>query len=157
MKASRRYCSNGDGVVVGLPSDPDGMPSRSQGFAGNVDRPGKDREDVEPKQQPSPPSTPSPDDHDSHREDTAAAPMDGDEQNKSHEESLPKPQQDPLHWFGILVPRELRSVKMSFSSALEAPIVEAANLGRELRQIEAEIRGARKAVKKAEKTAGGGR
>ena len=63
---------------------------------------------------------------------------------------------DPLHWYGILVPRELRSAQSCFSSALSSPLVRVATYTRELREVEAAINRTRKAVRRAEKVAESG-
>ncbi|KAK4543393.1 hypothetical protein LTR36_005536 [Oleoguttula mirabilis] len=115
---------------------------------------GENDEKTEPRQQPSPPSTPAPDDH-------AQRPVKSDAPtaNKQNEPAPPPqvssgPPRDPLHWFGILVPRELRSAQSSFSCALAGPLLDAVNAGRALRGVEAEIRRVRKAVRRMEKAAG---
>ncbi|KAK0251174.1 hypothetical protein LTR91_005286 [Friedmanniomyces endolithicus] len=105
---------------------------------------------AEPSQQPSPPSTPvekSLDDAPAeHQED----PKTQDEQQGPYTGPTAA-SRDPLKWFGILVPRELRSTQTSFCSAVDGPIAAAANAARGMRETEAEIRKVRKAVKKAEK------
>ena len=112
-------------------------------------------EKSEPQQQPSPPSTPAPDRDDA---EVAEAGPDatgslGDEKSLASKVSSTT-SQEPLHWFGILVPRELRSAQTSFSTATHGLVVQAVNAARGMRDVEAEIRRVRKAVKKAEKAAG---
>ncbi|WPH01622.1 Hypothetical protein R9X50_00447100 [Acrodontium crateriforme] len=58
---------------------------------------------------------------------------------------------DPLHWYGILVPRELRNTQSSFSAAIDENIGPAVTSAKSMREIEFEIRKTRKALKKAEK------
>jgi hypothetical protein len=114
------------------------------------------KEEESMQQQPSPPGTPEP-------------------QSKPDEEEEKKPDQteeskptNPLRWYGVLVPPELRRAQSAFSATLEdssasdepddtsidctkSPIADAVNAARSLRDVEAEIRKTRKAVKKAEK------
>lgn len=58
---------------------------------------------------------------------------------------------DPLRWFGILVPPDLRSAQACFTSAVETAAVDAINASRRMREIEVKIRRLRKDIKKAEK------
>lgn len=58
---------------------------------------------------------------------------------------------DPLRWFGILVPPDLRTAQASFASAVETPVADAINAARRMRLIEIEIRKLRKEIRKAEK------
>lgn len=117
----------------------------------------------EPEQQPSPPSTPDPEPSKMALED------DGSEKI---EDQVPV---DPLKWFGILVPSELRKAQTSFSAAVGAtptpppaaegekfsdtagvssPMVEAVNAACGMRETEAEIRRVRKVLRKMEKATG---
>lgn len=110
----------------------------------------------QPTQQPSPPGTPEPEP----REQTA-------EDEKIDQTEKPKPV-NPLRWYGILVPPELKKAQSSFSMLVGnplnteestdpahedavSPITNAVNAGRGLREIETELRKVRKALKKAEK------
>lgn len=111
----------------------------------------------EPKQQqPSPPGTPEPEAH-----------LDEEEEKKPDQTEDSKPI-NPLRWYGVLVPPELKRAQSAFSAVLEdsstsdepdatstvrskSPIADAVNAARALRDIEVEIRKTRKAVKKAEK------
>ncbi|KAJ4357371.1 uncharacterized protein N0V89_001946 [Didymosphaeria variabile] len=68
-------------------------------------------------------------------------PTEKDEEKKS-------PSNDPIRWFGVLVPPALRSAQASFVSAVEGPVVEISNLVKELRQQEIEIGRVRKQIKK---------
>lgn len=56
---------------------------------------------------------------------------------------------DPLHWFGILVPPALRTSQNSFKTAAMQSIPALASLAKELRDIEIEVRRARKKLRKA--------
>lgn len=113
-------------------------------------------EESQPKQQPSPPGTPEPEDREKPTED-----------EKTEEAGKAKPV-NPLRWYGVLVPPELRKAQSAFSAVLGSPIhaeekdIEArgdessplanvVNAARGLREVEVEIRKIRKAVKKAEK------
>jgi len=113
-----------------------------------------------PIQQPSPPATPSadPDLHiePKRRVEINKGPADdsstvGAEDNPTAD---PAPR-DPLQWFGILVPRELRSAQTSFSAAIGDTVSTASNAARGMREVEAEIRRVRKAIRKAEKAGSG--
>ncbi|ORX91998.1 hypothetical protein BCR34DRAFT_594959 [Clohesyomyces aquaticus] len=56
---------------------------------------------------------------------------------------------DPLRWFGILVPPELRSAQSSFVSAVEGRLPEVVTVMKELRRLEVEIGRLRKQIKKS--------
>lgn len=107
-----------------------------------------------PAQEPSPPTTPEP-------EQTS-------ENTKPEEpEDDQKPRiRNPLRWYGILVPPELKRAQASFTATLQSPdksdhadesayghslVADAVNAAREMRTIEVEIRKTRKIVRKAEK------
>ena len=107
-------------------------------------------------QQPSPPGTPEPEDREKPTED-----------EKTEEAEKAKPV-NPLRWYGILVPPELKKAQSAFSAVLGGPshagekdidtrddksssLTNAVNAARGLREVEVEIRKVRKAVKKAEK------
>ncbi|KAK5744582.1 hypothetical protein LTR17_001977 [Elasticomyces elasticus] len=101
----------------------------------------------EPQQQPSPPSTPSPDCHENPEKSTPAA-----EDNKEEPAAdATASSHDPLRWFGILLPRELRSAQTSFCTVIEGPVETAASAIRGMRETEAKISKLRKAVRKIEK------
>ncbi|KAK5164373.1 uncharacterized protein LTR77_010069 [Saxophila tyrrhenica] len=115
---------------------------------------------TEAKQQPSPPATPEPttkqsDDTDadtSHESDGKAS------ANKSSTSTTKLPlASDPLRWFGILIPRELRSAHTSFCAALDEAAVGAINATRSMRKCEVEVRKLRKDIKRAEKVANSGK
>lgn len=93
---------------------------------------------------------------DSNSQDKGAA--SSDDENDSHdqvdpEKKLPIDTREPIRWFGILVPSSLRQAQKSFSSAVldGDALTKAINSARGMREIEAEIRKLRKAIKKAEK------
>ena len=107
------------------------------------------------QQQPLPPGTPEPE----------SKPKE-DEETKSDQSEESKPT-NPLRWYGVLVPPELRRAQSAFTAATggssapeesdencNGPIADAVNAARGMRDIEAEIRKIRKAVKKAEKASG---
>lgn len=104
---------------------------------------------VEDKQQPTPPGTPP--------AETATRPDDEKDAAKEAEAEKPvKAEQtvkDPIKWFGVLVPPQLRSCQSSFISAVEGPVCEATNAARAMRTTEVAIRKLRKDIKKAEKGA----
>lgn len=113
-------------------------------------------EKSEPTQQPSPPGTPEPEDREK-----------STKEKKIDEAEKAKPV-NPLRWYGVLVPPELRKAQSAFSAVFGSPtnageqddepcddenipVTHAVNAARGLREIEVEIRKVRKAVKKAEK------
>ncbi|EUC30756.1 hypothetical protein COCCADRAFT_7270 [Bipolaris zeicola 26-R-13] len=59
-----------------------------------------------------------------------------------------KKSNDPLKWFGILVPPALRTAQSAFVNAVEAPIPQLATLARDMRMQEIEIGRVRKQIKK---------
>lgn len=111
-----------------------------------VEPPGATKD--EPKQQPSPPSTPLPSNVDLSTGETVDHEGTVDEPKSSAPEER---HLDPLRWFGILTPRELRSAQASFSSVMAKPLEQAVDATRGMREIEAEIRKLRKALRKAER------
>jgi hypothetical protein len=113
-------------------------------------------EEPQPKQQPSPPGTPEPE-----------AKQQSTEDDKTEELEKPKPV-NPLRWYGILVPPELKKAQSSFSMVLGiassaerstdpapdyavSPITSAVNAARGLREVETELRKVRKSLKKADR------
>jgi len=122
----------------------------------STNEPVVESEKSQPTQQPSPPGTPEPESREQSTED-----------EKAEEAENPKPV-NPLRWYGILVPPELRKAQSAFSEVLgdpttagerdsetcdykSSPITNAVNAARGLREVEGEIRKVRKAVRKAEK------
>jgi len=99
----------------------------------------------EAKQQPTPPGTPP---TDSTVDDEKSDKVDPAETEKSKQSS-----KDPIRWFGVLVPTQLRSCQASFISAVEGPVCQATGAARAMRTVEAEIRRLRKDIKKMEKGA----
>lgn len=131
-------------------------PTKIMGSILAANRPTVEGEESQPKQQPSPPGTPEPEDREKPTED-----------EKTEEAEKAKPV-NPLRWYGVLVPPELRKAQSAFSAVLGSPIhaeendieacgdessplTNAVNAARGLREVEVEIRKTRKAVKKAEK------
>lgn len=114
----------------------------------------------QPQQQPSPPPTPEPDREDNGGNSADSA-LDAPEKEpasrleaRANEELKLKAAIDPLLWFGVLVPRELRSAQRSFVTAMDCPVENAVNSARSLRELETEIRRTRKAARRAERDAG---
>lgn len=70
------------------------------------------------------------------------------------EESGPKAAKDPLRWFGLMAPSSLRSAQKKAVSMVSTTLPSLASLDAEMREVEIEIRRARKrkdrAAKKAE-------
>ncbi|KAL8952208.1 MAG: hypothetical protein Q9222_001863 [Ikaeria aurantiellina] len=58
------------------------------------------------------------------------------------------PAQDPLRWFGILVPAALKASQASFRKTVTGTIPDLANVSNEMKQLEIEIRRTRKKIKK---------
>ncbi|KAL1301418.1 hypothetical protein AAFC00_005675 [Neodothiora populina] len=79
--------------------------------------------------------------------------VEGDEKSTdtANGKKPPKQPPNPLHWYGILVPYQLRQAQGSFISAVEGPIGEAVTTAHEMRRLEVEIRKLRKEVKRATK------
>ena len=81
------------------------------------------------------------------------------ETNASDTKAEPRPADnvrkttDPLHWYGILVPPQLRHAQSSFVNAIAGPVSDAANATQSMRRNEVEIRKLRKEIKKLEKRA----
>lgn len=106
----------------------------------------------EQRQQPSPPVTPPSD-----GATTSSTPSNGSfrtsEKTGEAGSKISKPklplESDPLRWYGILVPQELRSAQASFLSALDESVAQAVNASRGMRDTEAEIRKLRKEIRRA--------
>ncbi|KAL9045305.1 MAG: hypothetical protein Q9214_001628, partial [Letrouitia sp. 1 TL-2023] len=67
----------------------------------------------------------------------------------SSTEETSKQSQDPLRWFGILVPSALRQSQGTFKSIVTHIIPALANTKNDMTQLEIEIRRIRKKIKKA--------
>lgn len=108
-------------------------------------------------QQPSPPATPGPMDEKTNKstegKESRSDKMQEIRKDDSARAAKPKLplEADPLCWFGILVPQELRSVQASFSAAMDDDIGQAVNAGRAMRENEVEIRKLRKEIRRAQK------
>lgn len=113
-----------------------------------------EEEKTEQSQLPTPPATPlhheenEPEEHPDVPEDTPN--VDVDEQ-KDKQDTKPKKPTDPLHWYGILVPTQLRQAQTSFVTAIQGPVIHAANAANAMRRLDVDIRRLRKDIKKAEK------
>lgn len=71
------------------------------------------------------------------------------EDNKESKEGSQKARpDDPIRWFGILVPPALRSAQSTFVKTVEGPVSKLVNLAAEMRELEIEIGRARKAIRK---------
>lgn len=101
----------------------------------------------EPTQQPSPPATPAPEGEAVDEKPIEASPT-------SDTKKLPL-EADPLRWYGILVPRELRAAQTSFAALTEEGLADAVNAGRGMRETETETRRVRKEIRRAEKSVQG--
>lgn len=66
---------------------------------------------------------------------------------------------NPLRWFGILIPQQLRTCQRDFLALITGPVESAIDASRELRQLEVDIRRLRKERRRAERAGveGGGR
>jgi coiled-coil domain-containing protein 115 len=118
---------------------------------------GAGEKDEEPSQQPSPPATPESEPHadsDEITDRSAEGAAEGTPDNlASHTEKAKQVNTlDPLRWFGILVPRELRSAQTSFSAAIEVSAADCLNAARALRECEGDVRKLRKEIRKAERS-----
>jgi coiled-coil domain-containing protein 115 len=76
-----------------------------------------------------------------------------DESSKENSESAPEkqPPNDPIKWFGVLVPPSLKQAQKNFSSVVESSVPRVLNATGQLRQLEVEISRTRKAIKKSGK------
>ncbi|KAK7731342.1 hypothetical protein SLS57_001278 [Botryosphaeria dothidea] len=69
--------------------------------------------------------------------------------NKESKEGSQKARpDDPIRWFGILVPPALRSAQSTFVKTVEGPVPKLVNLAAEMRELEIEIGRTRKAIRK---------
>lgn len=135
----------------------------AEGDAEDVHEPSPDQEpsqktddDRHPQQQPSPPPSPNLTAKDTHEENSdkpaeSAASEDPGDAQKIPLISKPSLAADPIRWFGILVPRELRSAQTSFRNAIEEPMLDAISAAKSMRDVEVEIRKLRKEMRRAEK------
>lgn len=111
------------------------------------------QDESETTQQPSPPATPKP-------EVTSAQPssekLSSERQSKDADSPPTKSksplESDPLRWFGILLPRDLRSAKSSFEFAVNEPMTDAVNAMRSMRGVEVELRKVRKEIRRMERS-----
>lgn len=174
MRASRRVGVVGDGeegVKVSIRSEHDDR--KDDGTAKEEERKADvgvvGKEKVE--QLPTPPATPlhhadddsEPESRDAEtlEEKTARSDTKEDEKDATDEgeastseqpdEAKAKKPRDPVNWYGILVPSQLRQSQSSFVQAVEGPIGEAVSAAQGMKRIEVEIRRVRKDIKKAEK------
>lgn len=110
------------------------------------------------KQQPSPPATPKPVEEKTEDDGSSTLPnltkQDDMKAEEHHTDPKSRLESDPMRWFGILVPQELRAAQSSFSSAVDETIADAVNAAKRLREFEVEIRKVRKEIRKAEKAEG---
>lgn len=111
----------------------------------------EDEQDKKPEegktiQLSTPPATPL------HHDEDEQDKKEGEEKDKiPEEETKPKKPTDPLHWYGILVPTQLRQAQTSFVTAIQGPVSHAANAANAMRTIEVDIRRLRKEIRKAER------
>lgn len=108
----------------------------------------------EDTQQPSPPVTPNTEDEKEYETTTkpeSSQPSNNEKVPSNNEKTKPPLEADPLRWYGILIPRELRSAQASFSNAVDDSASSGVNAARAMREIEAEIRKLRKEIRKAER------
>lgn len=56
---------------------------------------------------------------------------------------------DPLDWFGILIPPALRTSQGNFKDAVSGLLPALASISKEMREVEIEVRRARKRLRKA--------
>lgn len=117
----------------------------------------KDGGSEEAVQQPSPAATPEPSDTTESIARSDPEPTSNEDEKYSEGERprtsqlRPPLEADPLRWFGVLVPQELRSARASFSTGVCDVVGQAVNSSRAVREIEADIRKLRKEIRRAEK------
>ena len=75
--------------------------------------------------------------------------MDGTLPPSKDEETGPCITHDPLNWFGILVPPALRTSQSSFKDAVANLVPALASISKEMKEVEIEVRRARKRLRKA--------
>jgi hypothetical protein len=63
-----------------------------------------------------------------------------------------KQQSNPIHWYGLFVPKSLQDTQTNFVSAVDS-IPRLLNIAGDMRQLEIEIGRKRKSIKKLEKAA----
>lgn len=127
----------------------------------------EDTEEAEKAKEQQPPPAPTPsveadkDDLNNHespghdpddQDEIVRSKVDSDQYNTS--KSKTNSNIDPLRWFGILVPPELRSAQTSFTKTVDDSIARAVNAAKRIRELEIEIRRVRKEIRKAEKAGG---
>ncbi len=140
-------------VVEWRPSDED-----ETAVIDDVDQKREEAIHEDPKQQPSPPATPSSEGDETRSDDLQESapeppvPSNVGIQDSESNDRKPALTLDPIRWFGILVPQELRSAQASFVAAVQDPAVDAVNAARQMRETEVNIRRLRKDIKKAEKS-----
>ena len=75
--------------------------------------------------------------------------IDGTEPTSEATETGSKMTRDPLRWFGVLVPPALRTSQRNFRDAVADRIPALASISKEMREVEIEVRRARKRISKA--------
>lgn len=115
------------------------------------------------RQQPTPPETPSrdgegkgsspssPDEYEASDADSESGDLPDAGESPSKKTKVPL-ESDPLRWFGVLLPQELRSAQNSFVTAMSEPLAVSANAAKAMREAEFAIRKARKDIRKLEKS-----
>lgn len=100
------------------------------------------------QQMPSPSPTPEPESKTATAKSSASADNDAASEETSADSITLK---EPLRWFGILIPQSLRSAQKSFSSTVldQDGVAKAVNAACGMRDVEAEVRKLRKAIKRA--------
>ena len=75
--------------------------------------------------------------------------MRGDNRPPQNSEGRSNPSLDPLKWFGILVSPALRTSQSKFKDVVKDLVPAIASISKEMKEVEIEVRRARKRMKKA--------
>ncbi|KAF2150210.1 hypothetical protein K461DRAFT_296585 [Myriangium duriaei CBS 260.36] len=78
--------------------------------------------------------------------------QDGRTETSGAQAGDPSTVHNPLKWFGILVPSQLRTCQRNYLELVTTPLSEAVMASRELRRLEVDIRRLRKDIRKAERS-----
>ena len=135
------------------PDQADYQLTRPSNGSKGIDEAAANREDM--PQQPSPPPKEN-QDLNIHLEGTPQDSSNDDSASVKPETATPevarsKTSLDPLRWFGILVPPELRRAQALFTASVEGAIPDGIDSARRMREIEVEIRKLRKEIRKIDK------
>lgn len=152
MQATRRttYAPNHDNhlhldISLKQEEDEEDKTSEEEKDKTSEDEEDKTSEEEMTEQLPTPPATPL------HHDEVEPEQHVPEDTPNVHVDEKRKQPTDPLHWYGILVPTQLRQAQTSFVTAIQGPVSHAANAANAMRRLEVDIRRLRKDIKRAEK------